>query len=144
MSACVCFPLTCSGVDSEALLKCPAQHVLTSHTWPGLSGCGQRHDVTKATLDTDVTWRVPELLCGCPGAHQSFSFFFPLSLCFFLYFFIFLFLSSSCLPRRRSRDETDAHGQEHCRPATESGRDHVQSTGDADQPQVSGASDVHI
>lgn len=40
------------------------------------------------------------------------------------------------VPRRGPWDETHEDGEEHCRPAAEPGRNHVQSSGDTDQPQV--------
>lgn len=41
-----------------------------------------------------------------------------------------------CVHRRGPWDETHEDGEEHRGPAAEPGRDHVQSAGDTDQPQV--------
>lgn len=44
--------------------------------------------------------------------------------------------SNFCLRRRGSWDETHEDSEEHCRPAAELGRDHVQPAGNPNQPQV--------
>ena len=46
--------------------------------------------------------------------------------------------------RRGSWDETYEDSEEHCWPKAEPGRDHVQSTGDSNQPQVGTQMALHI